>query len=90
MLFQVLRSYQPFLNGCLQQAMKNGLIERNPVKLAELPRQTGAKKGRTAMTKEQQELFMKYAEESYLYHFFSVSFGRVCEKVKCKDLNILT
>ena len=60
------------LNGCLQQAMKNGLIERNPVKLAELPRQTGAKKGRTAMTKEQQELFMKYAEESYLYHFFSV------------------
>lgn len=60
------------LNGCLQQAMKNGLIERNPVKLAELPRQTGVKKGRTAMTKEQQELFMKYAEESYLYHFFSV------------------
>lgn len=60
------------LNGCFQQAMKNGLIERNPVKLAELPRQTGAKKGRTAMTKEQQDLFMKYAEESYLYHFFSV------------------
>lgn len=60
------------LNGCLQQAMKNGLIERNPVKLAELPRQTGTKKERTAMTKEQQDLFMKYAEESYLYHFFSV------------------
>ena len=60
------------LNGCLQQAMKNGLIERNPVKLAELPRQTGTKKERTAMTKEQQDLFMNYAEESYLYHFFSV------------------
>ena len=25
-----------------------------------------------AMTKEQQELFMQYAEESYLYHFFAV------------------
>lgn len=47
-------------------------FEKNPVKLAELPRQTGTKKERTAMTKEQQDLFMKYAEESYLYHFFSV------------------
>lgn len=28
------------LNGCFQQALRNGLIERNPVKLAELPRQT--------------------------------------------------
>ena len=60
------------LNGCLKQAMKNGLIERNPVKLAELPRQTGKKKERIAMTKEQQDLFMEYAKESYLYHFFAV------------------
>ena len=60
------------LNGCLKQAMKNGLIERNPVKLAELPRQTGKKKERMAMTKEQQDLFMEYAKESYLYHFFAV------------------
>lgn len=28
------------LNGSMQQAMRNGMIERNPVKLAELPRQT--------------------------------------------------
>lgn len=60
------------LNGCLQQAMRNGLIERNPVRLAELPRQIGKKKERIAMTKEQQELFMEYAKESYLYHFFAV------------------
>lgn len=59
------------LNGCFQQAMRNGLVERNPVKLADLPRQT-KKRERKAMTKEQQALFMKYAEESYLYHFFSV------------------
>lgn len=59
------------LNGCFQQAMRNGLIERNPVKLAELPRQT-EKKTRQAMTKEQQAIFMEYAKESYLYNFFAV------------------
>lgn len=59
------------LNGCLQQAMKNGLIERNPVKLAELPRQM-EKHTRQALTKEQQALFMEYAKESYLYNFFAV------------------
>lgn len=59
------------LNGCFQQAMRNGLIERNPVKLAELPREK-EKKERIAMTKEQQALFMEYAKESYLYNFFSV------------------
>lgn len=59
------------LNGCMQQALRNGLIERNPVKLTELPRQT-EKKTRQAMTREQQALFMKYAEESYLYNFFAV------------------
>ena len=55
------------LNGCFKQAERNGLIERNPVKLAELPRQT-EKKTRQAMTREQQALFMEYA----LYHFFEV------------------
>ncbi|MFR7901533.1 MAG: tyrosine-type recombinase/integrase [Ruminococcus sp.] len=60
------------LNGCFQQALKNGLIERNPVKLAELPscRKSGRKD--RAMTKEQQALFMEYAKESYLYNFFAV------------------
>lgn len=59
------------LNGCFQQALRNGLIERNPVKLAELPRQT-ERQTRQAMTREQQALFMEYAKESYLYHFFEV------------------
>lgn len=59
------------LNGCFKQAERNGLIERNPVKLAELPRQT-EKKTRQAMTREQQALFMEYAKESYLYHFFAI------------------
>lgn len=59
------------LNGCLQQALRNGLIERNPVKLAELPRQKEKTK-RQAMTKEQQALFMEFAKDSYLYNFFAV------------------
>lgn len=59
------------LNGCFEQAYRNGIIERNPVKLADLPRQT-ERKERQAMTKEQQALFMKYAEGSYLYNFFAV------------------
>lgn len=60
------------INGCFRQAFKNGLIEKNPVELAELPRQTRKKKGRMAMTKDQQNLFMEYAKASYLYNFFAV------------------
>lgn len=59
------------LNGCMQQAMRNGLIERNPVKMAELPRQK-EKHTRQALTREQQALFMEYAKESYLYNLFAV------------------
>ena len=59
------------LNGCMRQAMRNGLIERNPVQLAELPRQT-EKSTRQALTREQQVLFMEYAKESYLYNLFAV------------------
>lgn len=39
------------LNGCFEQAYRNGIIERNPVKLADLPRQT-ERKERQAMTKD--------------------------------------
>lgn len=59
------------LNGCMEQALINGMIERNPVKLAKVPRQN-EKKVRQAMTREQQALFMEYAKESYLYNFFAI------------------
>ena len=45
------------LNGCMQQAVRNGLIERNPVKLAELAAAERGKGARQAMTKEQQGAF---------------------------------
>lgn len=59
------------INNCFEQALKNRLIERNPVRLAVLPRQT-VKKTKEAMTKEQQDLFMQYARGSYLYNYFAV------------------
>ncbi len=58
------------LKGCFQQAFKNGLVERNPVSLVELPRQK-EKEEKQAMTKEQQALFMEYAKGSYLYNLFA-------------------
>ena len=61
------------INGSLKQAVKNHLIEVNPASAAEIPQKARiTKKERTAMTKEQQELFMKYAKESYLYYFFAI------------------
>ena len=59
------------LSGCLQQAYKNRLIEQNPCRLCTLPREK-ERKVKQAMTKEQQDLFMKYAEDSYLYNYFYI------------------
>lgn len=59
------------LSGCMQQAVRNGLIDRNPVKAAILPRQK-SKKTRQALSREQQALFMEYAKDSYLYNYFAV------------------
>jgi len=67
--------------------MKNGLIERNPVTLAELPRQKD-KTIRQALTKEQQDLFMEYAQESYLYNFFAVMLRTGIEKRGTPGLKI--
>ncbi len=66
-----IKTISAVLNGCFTQAVKNGLIERNPVDVATLPRQT-EKKVRQALTKEQQKLFMEYAKESYLYNIFAI------------------
>ena len=60
------------LNGCFKQAEKNGLIERNPVKLAILPRKDKKRKKIKVLTKNQQILFMEYAKQSYLFNLFAV------------------
>lgn len=60
------------LNGCFKQAMKNGLIERNPVSLATLPRDSDVKI-RRVLTVEEQDIFMRYASDSYLYNLFALT-----------------
>ncbi|MBR5129222.1 MAG: site-specific integrase [Firmicutes bacterium] len=66
-----IKSTAIILNGCFKQAVKNGLIEKNPVLNTELPRRK-EKKVKEAMTKEQQTLFMEYAKDSYLYNLFAI------------------
>ena len=60
------------LNGCFKQAVKNGIIERNPVVLATIPRQ-GETKTRRVFSIQEQETFMQYAEGSYLYNLFALA-----------------
>ncbi len=56
------------LNGCFKQAMKHEIIQKNPVALASVPKGK-AKKEKVVFTVQQQELFLKYAEKSYLHDF---------------------
>ncbi|MCD8069388.1 MAG: site-specific integrase [Lachnospiraceae bacterium] len=78
------------LNGCMEQALKNGIIGRNPTRQAQSPRKT--KNQRIAMTKDQQALFMEYAKESSLYNLFAVMLrtglrsGEVLG-LKCSDVD---
>lgn len=60
------------LNGCFKQAVKNGILERNPVVLATIPRQTETKMRRVFSVQEQ-EMFMQYAKGSYLYNLFALA-----------------
>lgn len=60
------------LSGCFKQAVKNGIIERNPVTLATIPRQ-GESKARRVFSIQEQEIFMQYAKESYLYNLFALA-----------------
>lgn len=56
MALSSLKIISAVMNGCFQRALKNGLIERNPVKLAELPRKK-QKTERRVLTLKEQELF---------------------------------
>lgn len=60
------------LSGCFKQAMKNGLIERNPVPLATLSK-SKPREQRRVLTKEEQSVFFKYAEGSYMYNLFALA-----------------
>ena len=59
------------IKSSLKRAVLNGILERNPADSVQLPRNT-VPKIRTALTKEQQDLFSKFSKESPLYQFFAV------------------
>ncbi len=60
------------LSGIFKQAYKNELIEKNPVSLITKPRGK-AKKEKVVFTREQQKLYMQYAENSYLCNLFQLA-----------------
>ena len=66
-----LKILSAILSGCFKRALKNGLIERNPVTLASLPRQKRHEE-RRVLTVEEQHIFMEYSKRSYLYNLFSL------------------
>lgn len=76
-----LKVVKAILNSSFKQALRDGIIERNPVDATELPRAKvktkkvvmPEKEKRIAMTREQQALFMEYSKDSYLYNYFAVS-----------------
>ena len=61
-----------FMSNAFKQAVKDGIIARNPFDATNLPRNTKPEKKRIALTREQQSLFMEYAKDSYLYNLFAV------------------
>ncbi|MDR2023057.1 MAG: site-specific integrase [Hungatella sp.] len=68
----IIKTTHTILNSCMKQAMKNRIIEQNPVLFATLPRGR-AKKEKRVLTKEEQAIFMEYAKDSYLYNMFALA-----------------
>lgn len=60
------------LSGAFKQAYKNELIAKNPFTLITKPKGK-PKKEKIAFTKEQQALFIQYAEDSYLCNLFKLA-----------------
>lgn len=60
------------LSGCFKQAYKSQLISTNPFALITRPKGK-EKKEKVVFTKQQQELYMKYAEQSYLCNLFQLA-----------------
>ena len=79
------------LRTCLDQAMKNEIIDRNPVGLATLPK-IKRKNEPQVLTRESQKVFMTYAKDSYLYDLFELMLktglrGGEARGLKFFDLN---
>ena len=60
------------LSGMFTQLMRNDIIMKNPVKLANLPKKEKRPK-RRVLTDEEQHLFLKYATTSSFYNFYRLA-----------------
>lgn len=60
------------LNGCFSQAYKNEIIKKNPVPLTQFPKYPPEKE-RRVMTKEEQNIFLKYARKLNYGDLFEVA-----------------
>lgn len=69
---QTLTRINVILNGLFQQAYKNGIIQKNPVKRATLPK-LREEVERRVMTLEEQKLFLEYAKKTYYGNIFEVA-----------------
>lgn len=60
------------LSGMFTQLMRNDIIMKNPVKLANLPKKEKRPK-RRVLTDEEQQLFLKYAATSTFYNLYRLA-----------------
>lgn len=70
------------LFGLFKKAYKEGLIEKNPMDTVTKPKGK-EKKERQVLTKQQQELYMEYAEKSYLCNLLQLA---VCTGMRGGEL----
>lgn len=66
-----IHTVQVILTSCFSQAVKNGLVEKTPLTIVEVPKNQ-KKKQTHAMSRQEQELFMQYAKDSYMYNLFDI------------------
>lgn len=69
---QSLQRLHVIINSMFKQAYKNGIIKRNPVSMTTLPKGKEADE-RRVMSKEEQEIFLKYTREVYYGDIFEVA-----------------
>lgn len=69
---QTLTRINVILNGMFQQAYKNGIIQKNPVKRTTLPKLREDVE-RRVMTLEEQRIFLEYAKRTYYGDIFEVA-----------------
>ena len=69
---QTLTRIKVILNGVFKQAYKNGIIQKNPVERTTFPR-IREETERRVMTKDEQQLFLKYTKRTYYGKIFEVA-----------------